>query len=62
MKSFLRSIFHREKLHSFLSSHLDEAEADPLFGQVGVEWDIRLRLNHGFILINGLLIPNCRQM
>lgn len=42
-------------------SHLDEAEADPLFGQVGVVGDIWLSLHHRFVLINSFLIPNCRK-
>lgn len=41
--------------------HLDEAEADHLFGQAGVELDVWLRLHHRFILINGFLIPDCTQ-
>lgn len=32
--------------HSLSLSHLDKAEADPLFGQVGVVGDIRLSLHH----------------
>lgn len=28
------------------STHLDQAEADPLFGQVGVKGDVWLRLHH----------------
>lgn len=31
---------------SFSLSHLDKAEADPLFGQVGVVGDVRLSLHH----------------
>lgn len=42
------------------STHLDQAEADPLFGQVGVIGHIWLRLHHRFILINGLLITDCK--
>lgn len=42
-------------------SHLDEAEADPLFGQVGVVGNIWLSLHHRFILINSFLIPHCRK-
>ena len=40
------------------STHLDQAEADPLLGQVGVIGDIWLRLYYRLILINGFLITD----
>lgn len=38
-------------------SYLDKAEADLLFGQIGVVGDIWLSLHHWFILFNGILVP-----
>lgn len=57
--SFCTAESHEADRAVIPSTHLHQAEADPLFGQVGVIRNIWLRLHHRFILIEGFLVTDC---